>query len=209
VFLADHYIETGGRLEMPELFPDMGDAGESVAQVVPSGPGYPRENGQELMVTLLYSARTRVVITTPYFVPDEPFLQAVRSAVWRGVEVDLVLSAHANQLITQLAQRSYYDELLSAGVKIHLYQPHFLHAKHLSIDNHIVLIGSTNIDIRSFALNSEVNMLICDPEVSTRVRALQENYFAHSRQVGLAEWKARPMGTRILQNIARLADSLL
>jgi cardiolipin synthase len=209
VFLGDHYFEAGGQLEQPELFPDLASRGASTAQVVPSGPGYKHQNGEELMVTLLYSARKRVVITTPYFVPDEPFLEAIRSAVLRGVEVDLVLSEHANQLVTQLAQRSYYDDLLVAGVKIHLYRPHFLHAKHLSIDDGIVLVGSTNIDIRSFALNAEINMLIYDPKVAAKLHALQERYFANSHLVDLTEWRKRPLLVRTAQSIARLADSLL
>jgi cardiolipin synthase A/B len=161
------------------------------------------------MIALLYTARERVVITTPYFVPDEPFFQAVRSAVLRGVEVHLVLSEHANQLVTQLAQRSYYDDLLGAGVIIHLYQPRFLHAKHLSIDDHIVLIGSTNIDIRSFALNAEVNVLIYDATVAGEMRRVQEGYFAASRLLKAEEWAKRPLRTRVAQNVARLADSLL
>lgn len=209
IFLADHYFEAGGRLDHPELFPAPCETGGSIAQVVPSGPGYERENGQELMVTLLYSARKRVVITTPYFVPDEPFLQAVRSAAFRGVEVDLVLSEHANQTLTQWAQRSYYDELLSAGIRIHLYQPRFLHAKHFTIDDRLVLVGSTNIDIRSFALNAEVNLLIYDPLVAAKLRAMEENYFAHSRRLDIAEWNKRSITTRTLQSLARLADSLL
>ena len=209
VFLADHYFEAGGQLLQPELFPDLPAAGESTAHVIPSGPGYQHENAQELMVTLLYSARGRVVITTPYFVPDEPFLQAVRSAVLRGVEVNLVLSEHANQLITQFAQRSYYDELLRDGVKIYLYRPRFLHAKHLSIDGDVVLVGSTNIDIRSFALNAEINLLIYDSKVAADLRVIQENYFAHSHLLTAAEWQQRPLLTRTLQNMARLADSLL
>lgn len=209
VFLADFYFETGLQLDQSELFPEVPGSGESIAQVVPSGPGYQRENAQELMVDLLYTARDRIVITTPYFVPDEPFLQAVHSAVLRGATVDLVLSEHANQLITQLAQRSFYDELLEAGVRIHLYQPRFLHAKHLSIDNTLVLIGSTNIDIRSFALNSEVNVLIYDPKVAATLSVIQDRYFAHSRLLTLEDWQKRPPLTRILQNIARLADSLL
>ncbi len=209
VFLADKYFETGGLLEHPELFPDLPPAGDAVAQVVPSGPGYQRENGQELMISLLYAARKRIVITTPYFVPDEPFMQAVRSAVVRGVEVNLVLSQHANQLVTQMAQRSYYDELLAAGVRIHLYQPRFLHAKHLSIDDHTVLIGSTNIDIRSFALNSEVNLLIFDPATAARLRDLQQTYFANSHLLTAEAWAKRPLTSRTLQGIARLADSLL
>jgi cardiolipin synthase len=209
VFLADHFFESGSGLDELELFPEPAASGEVLAQVVPSGPGYQRENGQELMIALLYAARERVVITTPYFVPDEPFFQAVRSAVLRGVEVHLVLSEHANQLVTQLAQRSYYEDLLGAGVVIHFYQPRFLHAKHLSIDDHIVLIGSTNIDIRSFALNAEVNVLIYDAEVAAEMRRVQERYFAASRLLKAEEWARRPLRTRTMQNIARLADSLL
>jgi len=210
VFLADHFFETGTGMDELGLFPEPTTAsGETLAQVVPSGPGYQHENGQELMIALLYTARERVVITTPYFVPDEPFFQAVRSAVLRGVEVHLVLSEHANQLVTQLAQRSYYDDLLGAGVIIHLYQPRFLHAKHLSIDDHIVLIGSTNIDIRSFALNAEVNVLIYDAEVAGEMRRVQDGYFAASRLLKAEEWARRPLRTRVAQNVARLADSLL
>ncbi len=209
VFLADHYFEAGGQLDHPELFPSLDSRGASTAQVVPSGPGYQHQNSQELIVTLLYSARKRVVITTPYFVPDEPFLEALRSAVLRGVDVRLVLSMHANQLVTQLAQRSYYDELLAAGVKIYLYRPKFLHAKHWSIDDGIVVIGTANIDIRSFALNAELNMLIYDPLVVAKVKALQERYFADSQLLEAEEWRKRPLWARTVQGVARLADSLL
>ena len=209
IFLADHYFEAGGILENPDLFPGMGNPGESIAQVLPSGPGYQRENGQELMISMLYAARKNVVITTPYFVPDEPFLQAVRGAAFRGVEVDLIVSAHANQRVTQWAQRSFYDELLQAGIRIHLYQPRFLHAKHMTVDDHIVLIGSMNIDIRSFALNSEVDILIYDPVVAAQLHAIQQNYFAHSTRLNPVEWSKRPLAIRTLQSLARLADSLL
>jgi cardiolipin synthase len=209
VFLTDHFFEGDSGLDEPEFFPEPKACGETLAQVVPSGPGYQRENGQELMVSLLYAARERVVITTPYFVPDEPFFQGVRSAVLRGVEVHLVLSEHANQKVTQLAQQSYYEDLLAAGVIIHFYQPRFLHAKHLSIDDHIVLIGSTNIDIRSFALNAEVNVLIYDAKVAAELRGIQDRYFADSRLLKAEEWARRPLRTRVLQNVARLADSLL
>jgi cardiolipin synthase A/B len=209
VFLTDRFFEMGSGLDQEKLFPEPVLCGETLAQVVPSGPGYQRENGQELMISLLFTARERVVITTPYFVPDEPFFQAVRSAVLRGVEVHLVLSEHANQMVTQLAQRSYYDDLLTAGVIIHLYQPKFLHAKHLSIDDHIVLIGSTNIDIRSFALNAEVNVLIYDEKVAGELRRVQEKYFAESRLLKAEDWARRRPSTRVIQNVARLADSLL
>jgi len=209
VFLADNYFETSALIPEKELFPDPKRTGNSTAHVVPSGPGYKHENGQELIIALLYSARERVGITTPYFVPDEPFLLAIRSAALRGVALHLVVSRHANQTLTQFAQRSYYDALLDAGVNIHLYKPHFLHAKHLTVDDGVAVVGSTNIDIRSFALNAEINIVIYDPEVVAGLRAIQEDYFAHSDILTAEKWGRRPLLVKVAQNTARLADSLL
>jgi len=209
MFLADHYFETGKVFSPGELFPKLDYTGNSPAQLVPSGPGYGRENGRELIIAMLYGAQERIVITTPYFVPDEPFLHAVCAArLRRGIEVHLVLSKHANQLVTQFAQRSYYDDLLEAGIEIHLYRPHFLHAKHLTIDDDIALIGSTNMDIRSFALNAEINLIVYDPAIVRQLRAMQERYFANSELLESALWKC-PLGARIVQNTARLMDSFL
>jgi cardiolipin synthase len=209
VFFADYYFETGHAPEKDEISREIAETGTSLVQMVPSGPGYRRQNGQELIVAMIYGARERVVVTTPYFVPDEPFLQALRSATRRGVAVHLVLSKHANQTVTQFAQRAYYDNLLEAGVEIHLYEPRFLHAKHLTIDDNIALIGSTNMDIRSFALNEEINLLVYDPEIVARVRVIQERYFAGSERISREEWSRRTVVARVLQNTARLADSLL
>ena len=209
VFLADHYFESGRPLEYRDLLPQLTPAGRSPAQLIPSGPGYGRQNGQEFIVAMFYAARQRVVITTPYFVPDEPVLQAIRTATLRGVAVHLVVSMHANQLLTQLAQRSYYETLLAAGVMIHLYEPHFLHAKHLTVDDDIALLGSTNMDIRSFALNAEINLLIYDPAVVGQLREVQERYFAHSQLLTAEAWSRRSLPQKVLQNSARLADSLL
>lgn len=209
VLLADRFIETGAGIETENLFPELPAAGSSSAQLLPSGPGYQRENGEELFIAMLYAARKRVVITTPYFVPDEPFLAALRSAARRGVEVRLVVSKHANQTLTQYAQRSYYDDLLTAGVHVHLYRPHFLHAKHLSVDDSIALLGSTNIDIRSFALNAEVSLIVYDPVVVSQLRAVQERYLADSDILDLDTWRRRPLSQRVAQNLARLLDSLL
>ncbi|HEY2424089.1 MAG TPA: cardiolipin synthase, partial [Chthoniobacterales bacterium] len=180
-FLGDHYLETEEVLDRAELFPDLKPAGDSAAQLLPSGPGYGQENGRELIISMLYEARRRVVITTPYFIPDEPFLNAICAAGQReNVQVHMVVSKHANQLISQLAQRSYYDDLLEAGIQIHLYRPHFLHAKLLTIDDHVALTGSTNMDIRSFALNAEINLLIYDRQVVEQLKVVQEDYFRNS-----------------------------
>jgi cardiolipin synthase len=209
VFLADYYQETTTVLDGMEIFPQPARTGQSIAQALPSGPGYGRENSQELLIALLYEARQRVVLTTPYFIPDEPFLEAMRAAARRGVSVHLVVSEHANQRLTQLAQRSFYDELLDAGVNIHLFAPRFLHAKNLTIDNDVALVGSANIDIRSFALNEEISLLFYDPGVVAALHRIQDNYLAQSTLLDAAEWRRRPLVARTIQGVARLADSFL
>jgi cardiolipin synthase len=210
VFLADRYFETGKVPDEQDLFPPLVSVGNSPTQLVPSGPGYRSENGRDLIISMLYAARQSVIITTPYFVPDEPFLQAIRAARQHGgVEVHLVLSLHANQHITQLAQQSYYEDLLEAGVEIHLYRQRFLHAKHLTIDDDIALIGSTNMDIRSFALNAEINLLIYDSAIVRELRVVQQRYFADSLNLKPADWIKRPLPAKVVQNTARLMDSFL
>jgi cardiolipin synthase len=209
VLLADHFIETGGVLDTDRLFPELPSVGNVAAQLLPSGPGFQRENGAEFFIALIYAARQRVVLTTPYFVPDPPFIIALRSATRRGVEVRLIVSLHGNQPLTQYAQRSYYEELLAAGVHVHLYRPHFLHAKHLTIDDSIALLGSSNIDIRSFALNAEVSLVLYDRAAATALRSVQERYLNDSDELDLESWRQRPLSQRVPQNLARLADSVL
>ena len=209
-FLGDHYLETEEVLDRAELFPDLKPTGDSAAQLLPSGPGYGQENGRELIISMLYEARRRVVITTPYFIPDEPFLNAICAAGRReNVQVHMVVSKHANQLISQLAQRSYYDDLLEAGIQIHLYRPHFLHAKLLTIDDHVALTGSTNMDIRSFALNAEINLLIYDRQVVEQLKVVQEDYFRNSDLLTREQWSKRSVLEKVAHNTARLMDSFL
>ena len=209
VILGDRYFETGHVAHDERHFPQVAPAGDTPAQLLPSGPGYGRENGQALLVSLIHAARERVAITTPYFVPDNSFLQALATAAVRGVETRLIVSAHSNQRLTQLAQESYYEQLLEAGVAIHLYEPRFLHAKHMTVDRSIALVGSTNIDIRSFALNCEVSLLAYDERVVRRLEAIQARYLASSRTLEAASWANRRLGAKVAQNTARLADSLL
>ena len=174
VLLADRYFETETEAPAEENFTALDHTGDVEAQTLPSGPGYPFENNLRLVVALLYAARKRVVMTTPYFIPDDTLLQAMTTAAQRGVEVHLIVSAVADQLLVGLAQRSYYEELLAAGVRIHVYKTHFLHAKHLSIDDEAAVIGSTNMDMRSFALQCEVSLLVYDEATVKALHAVQQ-----------------------------------
>jgi cardiolipin synthase len=209
VVLADRYEETGQR-PPPEQAPRYPEpAGASVAQVLPSGPGYRHENHQALLCSLLSGANERVVITTPYFVPDEPFLLALETAVVRGAEVHLIVPERSNKAVTKWAQRSHYQRLLEAGVRVHLYAPRFLHAKHVTIDGRVAIVGSVNIDIRSFELDCEISLLVYDRAVVAALEAIHARHFAASRELSAAEWERRPLPARLLENTARLADTLL
>jgi len=209
VFLADWYLETDKRVSDPDLIPSRNECGPSLAQLLPSGPGYGRANVQMVMVTLIHNATKRVTITTPYFIPDQPLLQAFETAVLRGVEVNLVVPAKADYLFVSTAQRSYYEQLLRAGVRIHLYRPRFLHSKCMTVDDSVAVIGSSNVDIRSFVLNSEISLFVYDPDVVAAMHRVQERYFSKSHLLTLKEWNRRHPLKKALQSIARLADSVL
>src|SRR5262249_50006280 len=209
VFAADWFLETSEVLDGEAEFPCPEIAGSVAAQALASGPAFPTQNNQRLIVALVHGARKRVVLTTPYFIPDEPLLQALQTAALRGVDVHLVVSEKGDQLIVHLAQGSYYEELLEAGVHIHLHRGKFLHAKHLSVDDSVAQIGTSNLDIRSFALNAEVMLMIYDSGLVARLAAEQERYFANSRLLTLAAWGQRPFRSKLAQNLARLLSPLL
>ena len=207
VFASDWYIETGERLQVKPV-PVAGHANVAM-QLLPSGPAYPFENARDTVNALIHLARRRIVLTTPYFVPDDATLSALRVAALSGVEVQLILSASNNQRLTAWAQDSYYDELLACGVQIALYRPHFLHAKHLSVDDDIALVGSINLDIRSFALNAEIGLLCYDAGVVARMREVEADYLAQATPLHADLWRRRPAWRRSREGIARLADPLM
>lgn len=209
VFARDWFTETEQVLETRAFFPEPTVTGATVAQVLPSGPDYPGAGIERLIVALVHGARERVVITTPYLIPDEALLDALGTAVLRGVAVHLVVSRVPDQVLVGFAQRSYYDELLVAGVHIHLFRDKLLHAKHLTIDSDLVLIGSSNADVRSFLLNAEVSLVCYDAAVTGQVIRVQEVYFAQSDLLSAADWNSRPLRVKLAENLARLVSPLL
>lgn len=207
VFASDWYIETDERLEVVATY-SVSDA-DVPTQLLPSGPAYPFENARDAVDALIHLAQRKLVLTTPYFIPDDATLAALRIAALSGVDVQLILSESNNQRLTAWAQESYYDELLRCGVKIALYRPQFLHAKHLSVDDEIALIGSINLDIRSFALNAEIGMLCYDRGVVARLREIEADYLAAAAVLSLDVWRTRASWRRGREGIARLADSFM
>ena len=184
--------------------------GDVDAQVLPSGPAYETDNVPLLLTSLLYAARTRAVITTPYFIPDAALLTAIGSAARRGVDMHLVVSAQGDQFLVSRAQRSYYEEMLDAGVTIHTVPaPAFIHANHLSIDDDIAVIGSSNMDVRSFRLNLDITLVVYDRAANAALRGIEQRYFARSTQLALAEWRRRPRRDQFVENTFRLVSAVL
>lgn len=170
------------------------------AQVIGTGPTARFSAMPEVFETLIYAARRELVITTPYYVPDAPLQAALCAAGNRGVDTTIIFPASNDDFAVGGASRSYYEDLLEAGVKVHEFQPGLLHSKTLTMDGQITLIGSANMDRRSFDLNYENNILICDPEVTRVMLARQADYLRQSRAVLLAEVQAWPIHRRIWNN---------
>ena len=214
VFMSDWYIETGELLMEVEHVrivdvPEDRSARALVCQVVPSGPGYDDENNLRLFLTLVTSAQHKVIITSPYFVPDEAMMYAITSACRRGLDVQLFVSEIGDQGSVWHAQRSYYGALLRAGVLIWLYPaPYILHAKHLSIDDDVAVIGSSNMDIRSFALNAESSLLVRGASFVTQMRKVEQAYRDAGRRLTLEEWEKEPVSATFLDGVARLTSAL-
>jgi cardiolipin synthase len=210
VFLSDWYSETDEELSA-EFDIDNLDTGpgDLDAQVVPSGPGFDSENNLRLFLGLLYAAERKVIIVSPYFVPDESLLLAVTTACHRGVHVELFVSEEGDQAIVYHAQRSYYEALLRAGVKIWMYRkPFILHSKSLTIDDEVAVIGSSNMDMRSFGLNLEISMLVRGEEFVRDMQRVEDVYRTLSRELTVEEWRRQPLRSTILDNLARLTSAL-
>lgn len=204
---GDWCLETGVMPDHPIQVPDA--TGSAIVQLLPSGADYRLEGFEALLVWQIHQAKAHIVLVTPYFIPDEGVLGALRIAVARGVQVDIVLSEVVDQRLVNLSQSSYYESLLAAGVRIHLYRGFLLHAKNVGIDSRIAIVGSSNVDLRSFQLNEEASLLLYDPESIARVDAIQKGYLAASDPVDLQAWRSRPWARKIAENIARLFNSLL
>jgi len=179
------------------------------AQIIATGPTARTSAMPEMFETLMYAARRELVITTPYYVPDESMQNALCSAAYRGVDTTIVFPARNDSWVVAAASRSYYADLLAAGVKIYEYQGGLLHTKSLTLDGDITLIGSANMDRRSFDLNYENNILFYDPDLTTVMRQRQQEYLTRSNQVDPDEVAAWPMTRRLWNNTIAMLGPLL
>jgi cardiolipin synthase len=211
-FITDWYSETEELLDehtAPEMRVRTPVTGDVLCQVLPSGPGFDHDNNLMLFVALIHAARRRVTIVNPYVVPEENLLLALTAAAQRGVEVTLIVSEIGDQFLAYHAQDSYYEQLLKSGVHIYLYKaPVILHSKSIHIDDDIAVIGSSNMDIRSFQLNLEITLVCYSTQVVAELEKIEAEYLRCSRPLRLETWQARPLLTKFLDNLARLTSAL-
>lgn len=211
LFDTDWYSETDELADVVtvDAVADDDDPATLLAQVSPSGPAFEAENNLALFNSLLYSAERRVSITSPYFVPEESLLAAMVTAARRGVAVELFVGEIGDQFFVFHAQHSYYQALLEAGVRIHLYpRPAILHAKHLSVDDTVCAVGSSNMDIRSFQLDLELTTLIVGRAFTDEMRRLEDEYRSLSTELTLDAWRRRGRLHAFVDNFARLTSAV-
>lgn len=209
VFLGDWMSYTGRDLgDMLKLVDGVAEPG-MIAQVVATGPDLREGSVSDCLSAMIHAARERVTITTPYYVPDTALDTAIRAAARRGVKVTMILPARNDSLVVGSTSQGFYYGLLAAGVRIFLFQPGLLHAKILTVDGRMTMIGSANLDRRSFELNYEVNMALFDADFVAGLDQRQQSYVERSREISLDEVRNWSWLRRLRNNLLALASPLL
>ncbi len=209
LFVSDWMGEHGEDLSALLTGPGVTGDGPILAQVLGTGPTLPYAAMTACFAELVHSARTELVVTTPYFVPDEQLLFALLAAARRGVAVRLLLPQRNDSRIVAAASRSLYRDLLHAGVELYEYRLGLLHAKTMVADRRVSLLGSANLDRRSFELNFENNILFHDPAFATAVRARQDEWLADCCRVTIEDVNRFGLLTRLWQNFLAMFGPLL
>jgi len=212
VMLSDWLAEGGDDLET--LLAATGltlkeASGGMPAQVIASGPGESGEGLLQIMLALINGARRELVLTTPYFVPEDSLVTALRGAAARGVKVTVILPQRIDSTLVRFASRSFFDEVLETGGEICEFAGGLLHTKSIVVDGAVAMFGTANFDMRSLWLNYEVSLLVYDEDFVTDLRALQQVYIDSSEAVMMVPWSKRPVGARLIESAVRLMAPLL
>ncbi len=211
-FLEDWEMETAEglhKIDRPGVVRNLPAAGSSAVQVVPSGPLVRGEAIQAILLMAIYAAREELILTTPYFVPDELLLTALISAAARGVDVTIVVPEKVDSTLVRVASQAHKAELLEAGIRVAQFHGGLLHTKSITVDRQISLFGSLNLDPRSLRLNFEITLTIYDQGFTENLRRLQQAYIDRSQVMDPVAWRRRSAVTRFTANVARLLSPLL
>ncbi|AIU73072.1 cardiolipin synthase A [Hafnia alvei] len=212
IFSCDWEIETGKRILPPEpeyhSLPFEEESGHTI-QVIASGPGFPDELIHQALLTSVYSAREQLIMTTPYFVPSDDLLHAICTAAQRGVDVSIIVPKKNDSMLVGWASRSFFTELLEAGVKIYQFEGGLLHTKSVLVDGQLSLVGTVNLDMRSLWLNFEITLVIDDDGFGADLACVQDDYIARSTLLDHAEWLKRPLWQRVVERLFYFFSPLL
>ncbi|HWE04947.1 MAG TPA: cardiolipin synthase [Tepidisphaeraceae bacterium] len=209
LFAEDWAFETEELLEVVAFSDRPADARGIEMQAVPTGPVKASESYRRVLLAAIQCATRRLILTTPYFVPDDPTLVALMMAADRGVDVTLIVPRTPDQFFTAWAARSHFAKLMDSGVSIFLYRPGLIHSKTATVDDTVALFGSANLDVRSFNLNFELSILAYGPEVTDRLRDIQMAYVQDSTRLDLKRWSSRSVLRRYGEAAVSLVSPLL
>jgi cardiolipin synthase len=211
LFVSDWMAEGGEDISglLTEASPAPPAAGPVIAQVIGTGPTATFDAMPACFSELIHSARQELVVTTPYFVPDEQLLFALTSAARRGVTTILAIPKRCDSRIVAATAESYYPDLIKAGVELYEYRLGLLHAKTMLVDRAVGLIGSANLDRRSFELNFENNILFADRNFAAALRDRQAAYLADSDRVTAEDVARFGIGRRLFQNLLATMSPVL
>ncbi len=209
IFLMDWYFMSTKIIDDKRYFPNHPVNENHLLQITTSGPDSDWANIMQTFFSAIATASEYVYISTPYFLPNESILTAIRTASLSGVDVKIILPEKNDSFLTNYSSRSYIQNLLEAGVGIYLYKKGFTHSKLLMVDDVFSTVGTTNMDIRSFDQNFEVNALIYDEEITSRIKQAFEEDLNNSEKVELETFKDRKLAQKFLESVARLFSPLL
>ena len=184
-------------------------AGQAAIQLVPSGPGLVPDAIHSLLLTTIYAARRELVMTTPYFIPDEPLLVALKAAAQRRVIVKIIIPRYNDSLLVKYASRARYQELADSGVQFFLFHGGLLHSKTITVDRDFSLFGSVNLDMRSFWLNFEATLFIYCKSFTKELFAIQQEYLTQSTKLDIDLFSQRGSFEKFKENTALLVSPLL
>lgn len=197
---------TESLLYFPEMIEEPGTVG---VQIVSSGPNSEKQQIKHAFLKMIYKARKKIYLQTPYFVPDDSILTALKMAAMSGVDVRVIVPGRADHKLVYLATTSYLGELLKSGVRCYWYEKGFMHAKTMVVDRQLSSVGTANVDIRSFKLNFETNAFLYDSRTAGELEDLFLADLEDCREITLEAYVKRPLRSRLQESLARLVSPLL
>lgn len=213
IFIADWNFCSGQKLEINAQLFHQFSADEfperTWAQIIASGPDSPHPSILYSYLQIIHLARRELLITTPYFVPGQEFLSALKMAALRGVTIKLLVPGVADSYFVNAASRSHYEDLLAVGVELFFYEKGFVHAKTLVCDEQLSVIGTANLDHRSFDLNFEVNAMLFNEKIAADLKAAFMEDLKTAREIDYQRWKDRSVIIQFMERLIRLFAPLL